>query len=69
MTGKTEDISHLNVFERFQWITFYEQTSSYPDDKAQIGRWLGPIDNAGTALTYKVLKNIGWFVCRATFRA
>ena len=48
---------------------FYEPDSKYPDTKAQIGRWLGPADDVGNALTYKILKSNGWFVCRGTVRA
>ena len=69
MTGQTGDISHICEFEWFQWVMFYEPTAKYPDAKAQIGRWLGPIDDVGTALTYKILKDNGWFVCRGTVRA
>ena len=57
MSEQTGDISHICEFEWFQWVMFYEPTSSYSDDKAQIRRWLGPIDDVGTALTYEILKN------------
>ena len=69
MTGQTGDISYLCEFERFQRIMFYEPMSSYLDNNAQIGGWLGPIDDVGTTLTYKVLKNNELRVCRGAIRA
>ena len=48
---------------------FYEPTESYPSTTAQIGRWLGPAIDVGTAMTYKILKSNSWDVCRGAVRA
>ena len=69
MTGETGDISNLCEFEWFQWVMYYEPTKCYPNGKAQIGRWLGPAPDVGTAMTYKMLRSTGWFVHRGTVRA
>ena len=69
MTGQTGDISSLCEFEWFQWVMFYQPTATYPDGKMEIGRWLGPAEDVGTAMTYKVLRYNGYFVCRGTVRA
>ena len=34
-----------------------------------IGRWLGPAINVGTAMTYKILRPDGGYVCRSTLRS
>ena len=69
MTGETGDISNPCEFEWFQWVMYYEPTECYPNGKPQIGRWLGPAPDVGTAMTYKILKSNGWMVHRGTVRA
>ena len=48
---------------------FYEPTSTYPDPKPTIGRYIGPAVDVGNAMTHKVIKHTGYFVCRDTVRA
>merc|ERR1712051_907853 len=69
MTGQTGDISALCEFEWFQWVMFYQPTAQYPDGKMEIGRWLGPVIDVGTAMIYKILRFNCHFVCRGTVRA
>ena len=68
MTGQTVDISNICEYEWFQWVINYEPPLTYPDDKICIGRYLGPAIDVGTAVTYKILKPNGKYVCRSTVR-
>jgi hypothetical protein len=45
---------------------FQDEVSGYPDNKMTLGRYLGPATDMGSALTSKVLKANGQFVCRTT---
>ena len=45
---------------------FFQPRETYPDDKMFIGRWLGPEIDVGTAMTYKILRPDGGYVCRST---
>ena len=45
---------------------FYQPTAGYPDDKMFIGRWLVLVIDVGTAMTYKILRPNGGYVCRST---
>ena len=38
-------------------------------DKMSIGRWLGLAIDVGTAMTYKILRPYGGYVCRSTLRS
>ena len=47
---------------------YYDPPLSYPDEKMCTGRYLGPAIDVGTAVTYKILKPNGKYVCRSTVR-
>ncbi len=68
MTGNTADISHIAEFGWYDWVMFRDNVSSFPDDKLILGRYLGPAIDTGLALTAKILKSNGVFVCRSTLR-
>ena len=69
MTGETGDISPYCEYAWFQWVMYYEPTATYPNDKCFMGHWLGPAIDVGSAMTHKVLKSNGHYVCRSTVRA
>ena len=69
MKGSTADISHIAEFGWYDWVMFRDNIPSYPDDKLTLGRYLGPALDTGSALTAKILKSNGQFVCRWTLRA
>ena len=48
---------------------FYDPAATYPNAKPTIGRWIGPAIDDGSAMTHKVLKASGEYVCRTTVRA
>ena len=48
---------------------FYDPAATYPNAKPTIGRWIGPAIDVGSAMTHKVLKASGEYVCRTTVRA
>ena len=68
MSGETADISPYCEFEWFQCVMYYEPNATYPDDKYLMGRWLGPAVDVGSAMTYKVQKSNGQYVCRSSVR-
>ena len=68
MTGSTADISHISEFGWYDWVMFRDNTPTYPDPKLILGRYLGPATDIGSALTAKILKSNGQFVCRSTLR-
>ena len=68
MTGNTADISHIAEFGWYDWVMFCNNVPSFPDDKLILGRYLGPAIDTGSALTAKILKSNGVFVCRSTLR-
>ncbi len=68
MTGNTADISHIAEFGWYDWVMFRDNKPSFPDDKLTLSRYLGPAIDTGLALTAKILKSNGVFVCRSTLR-
>ena len=66
MTGSTADISHISEFGWYDWVMFRDNTPTYPDDKLILGRYLGPATDIRSALTTRILKSNGQFVCRST---
>jgi hypothetical protein len=68
MTDDTADISHIAEFAWFDWVMFRDNVSAYPNNKMTIGQNLGPATDTGSALTSKILKANGQFVCRTTVR-
>jgi hypothetical protein len=47
---------------------FHDIEPSFPDDKFILGHYLGPAIDTGSALTAKILKSNGVFVCRSTLQ-
>jgi len=68
MTGSTADISHICEFGWYDWVMFWDNVPSFPDNKLVLGRYLGPATDVGSALTAKILKSNGQTVCRSTLR-
>ena len=69
MSGQTGNIRILCEFEWFEWVIFFQPKETYPDDKMFIGIWLGTATNIGTAMTYKILRPDGGYVCCSTLRS
>jgi hypothetical protein len=65
-TGYTTNISHIAEFGWYDWVMFYDNEPSYPDDKLILECYLGPAIDTGLALTAKILKSNGVFACRST---
>ena len=68
MTRSTADISHICEFGWYDWVMFWDNVPSFPDNKLVLGRYLGPATDVGSALTAKILKSNGQTVCRSTLR-
>ena len=63
MTGETADISQICQFGWYDWVMYHDPTK-FPDDKAVLGRYLGPAIDVGSMHTAKILKPNGQYVCR-----
>ena len=63
LKGCTSDISNLCEFKWYDWVMFNNSPSTFPEENFQLGRWLGPAADVGSAMTYKILKSNGEFVC------
>ena len=48
---------------------FFQPKETYPDNKMFIGIWIGPAIDVGTAMTSKILRPDGGYVCRSTVRS
>ena len=59
MTGQTADISQLFELEWYEWVMYHDSAISFPEDKYNLGRWLGPSIDIGPMMTGKVLKSNG----------
>ena len=68
MHGMSSDISYICEFGFYEWFMFNDSQATCPETKFQVGRWLGPAIDVGSALTYKILKSNGQVVPRLTIR-
>ena len=69
MSGETSDISQFCEFAFYDWIMFRDQPVAFSDDNPVLGRYLGPVIDAGPTLTAKILKANGEVIYRSTYRA
>jgi hypothetical protein len=68
MKGLTADVSHIAEFGWYDWVMFRDNVPAYPDDNMVLGHYLGLAIDTGSALTAKILKDNGIFVCCSTLR-
>ena len=68
MIGQTADISNICEYEQYKWVMFRDGPTSYPESPMPLGRYLGPSIGVGSAMTYKILKSNGNYVCRTSVR-
>ena len=67
--GQTADISHICEFSWYEWVYFRDTTPNFPNDKEQLGRWLGPtVPEVGATMCAKILKENGNVLHRSTYR-
>ena len=54
--GFTPDISSFLQFEFYEPIYYFDEfNSGFPFSKEKLGRWLGPTENCGDAMTFFIL--------------
>ncbi len=68
MTGQQADISPWCDFQWYQWVKYYDERASFPDDKQVLGKYLGPSPGVGTRMTAKILTKDGMYFHTLTFR-
>jgi hypothetical protein len=68
MKGGTADISQICKFAWYDWVMFRNtlNTIAFPNKRLTLGRYLGPAIDIGSALTAKILKQNGQYVCHST---
>jgi hypothetical protein len=69
MISQTADISALAEIVFFDWVWWYVEPASFPDEKRKIGRCIGPSRNHGSEMCSKILKSNGNTRHTATFVA
>ena len=69
MIGQTEDISNICEYDWYEWVMFLDNVTSYPEDRRILGRYLGPANDVGSSLCYKILKADGNSSFRTTGRS
>ena len=69
MTAQMADISNICEYDWYEWVMFRDNTTSFPDDKQTLGRYLGPATDIGYALCHKILKADGQVACETTVRS
>ncbi len=57
--GTDADISNLSQFGWYEWVYFREDSASFPFQKEQLGRCLGPAKNENNEMAQWVLKENG----------
>ena len=62
MTGDTANISRICQFGWYDWVMYHDHTE-FPDNKALLGRYLGPDSDDGSMHTAKILKPNRQYVC------
>ena len=68
MTGQPTDISHLCEFKFYEWVYYLDHTSSFPNDRYVLGRYLGPSENYGNRMSQYILNSNGEIIPRQTVR-
>lgn len=66
VTGSTPDISEYCDFEWYQPVWYYDEITQFPEEKRQVGRWLGPAHRTGQALTYYIINKKANVIARST---
>jgi hypothetical protein len=68
MKGQQADISPWCDFQWYQWVKYYDERASFPEDKQILGKYLGPSPGVGTHMTTKILTKDGSYFHTLTFR-
>jgi hypothetical protein len=66
--GTKADISNLCQYGLYKWVYFRDVKTSFPYQKEQLGRCLGPGKNEGNVIAQWILKENGRVVPRRTLR-
>ena len=66
MTRQTADISNICEYSCYEWVMFRYQPIIYPHFPVILGQYLGTAIYIGSAMTYKIMKANGEYVCRIT---
>ena len=65
--GESGDISNICTFGYYEWV-YYRDQGSFPQNKEQLGRVLGPIRNEGNEMAQAVVTRKATVVPRRTMR-
>jgi hypothetical protein len=65
--GTEGDISNICQFDWYEWV-YYREPNGFPENKEQLGRVLGPMQNEGNEMAQAILTAKGTIVPRRTVR-
>ena len=68
MSGGTSDISQLCEQGFYDWFVFRDEPIQYPDENPVLGRYLGPANDIGLAMTANIIKLNGEHLHCSTYR-
>jgi transposase len=69
VSGMTADISPYVECGWYDWVKYWDTTSSFPNSKEVYGKWLGPAPDIGPAMCSKrILKSNGHLLHLSTYR-
>lgn len=66
VVGHTPDISEYILFEFYEWLWYWNDEVSFPDERKRLGRWLGIAHKVGQGMTFWILQENGTVVARST---
>lgn len=69
MLGQTADISSIAEHEWYDWVKYWDNKAQHPAPSEVHGRWLGPSDDVGSAMTAKILKKNGQVLDTSSYRS
>ena len=64
----TSDIRQFCEHGFYDWVMFRDDQIKYPDENTVLGRYLGPAIDVGPEMRSILIKFIGKFVHRSTYR-
>ena len=68
LSGQPTDISHLTEYSWYEWIYYWDDAAPYPMPRENLGRCLGPAENAGNAMSQWIMNRNGTVIPKQTLR-
>jgi hypothetical protein len=66
MTGNTPDISEYLHYDWYEYVWYHNPVEGFPENRRQLGRWLGVAHKVGQPMCYWILTKKGTVLSRTT---